>query len=75
MLGVQIYLIWVTDFIFWVKKNWKHFDCYFECLILERHFGHVLLVILYLARMRAGQYSECLNEVYNAYTYNKSYFI
>ena len=70
MLGVKIYLILVTDFIFGVKKNLKHFDC---CLISERNFGHVLPVILYLARARAGQqahYSKCLNEVYIAYIIN-----
>ena len=70
MLGVYIYLILVTDFIFGVKKKFKHFDC---CLILERYFGHILPVILYLARARAGQrahYSKCLNEVYKVYVIN-----
>ena len=51
-------------------KKFNHFDC---CVILERYFGHVLTVILYLARSRAGQcahYSKWFNEVYKAYIIN-----
>ena len=70
MLGVYIYLILVTDIIFGVKKKLKHFNCF---RITERYFGHLLPVILYPTRARAGQlahYSKCLNGVYKAYTIN-----
>ena len=63
-MSKYVYLILVTDLIFGVKKNLKHFYC---CLISERNFCHVLPVILYLARALAGHYSKCLNKVYISY--------
>ena len=54
----------------WDPKKMKHFHC---CAIPERYFGHVLPVILYLARARAGQrahYSKCFNDFYEAYIIN-----
>ena len=62
-------------FHFWgKKKKLKHFDCW---LISERNFGHVLPVILYLARARASQrahYSKWLNEVYKVYVMNHIFY-
>ena len=49
MLGIEIYLIWVTDLIFGVQKKLKHFDC---CLISERYLA-MFYRSFYISRERA----------------------